>query len=155
MVIPFLRPLKNPRLSNVWRFCGLLYSNQRGGTEHHRIQIFRLFLTNSGQGLKFMHERKVAHRYVLGMIFFQEEVHADGCFRDCTVNNIMLDRSRMYPEGYHPIRLNRSQDFKRRAKRHTRTERPPRYYCNRLWLVSSVPLTRCIGRDITWGRAGT
>ena len=40
----------------------------------------------------------------------------------------MLDPSEMYPDGYHPVQLNRSRDFKRRAKRHTRTERPPRYY---------------------------
>ncbi len=44
------------------------------------------------------------------------------------MNNIMLDPSGMYPKGYHPIELNRSQDFKRRAERYTRTARPPRYY---------------------------
>ena len=49
-------------------------------------------------------------------------------FRDCTMNNIMFDPSEMYPEGYHPVQLNRSRDFKGRAKRYTRTQRPPRYY---------------------------
>ncbi len=49
-------------------------------------------------------------------------------YRDCTVNNIMLDPSMMYPEGYHPSQINRSRDFKGRAKRYTRTDRPPRYY---------------------------
>jgi hypothetical protein len=63
----------------------------------------------------------------------------------------MLDPSGMYPEGYHRIQLNWSLDFKRRPKRYTRTtERPPRYYLiDRLWLASSVPLTRCVGRTIT------
>jgi hypothetical protein len=49
-------------------------------------------------------------------------------YRDCTVNNIMFDPSRMYPKGYHPSQINRSRDFKGRAKRYTRTDRPPRYY---------------------------
>ncbi len=44
------------------------------------------------------------------------------------MNNIMFDPSEMYPEGYHPTQLNRSRDFKGRAKRYTRTQRPPRYY---------------------------
>jgi hypothetical protein len=40
----------------------------------------------------------------------------------------MLDPSRMYPKGYHPTQIHRRQDFKGRAKRYTRTDRPPRYY---------------------------
>ncbi len=40
----------------------------------------------------------------------------------------MFDASGMYPKGYHPIQINRSLNVKRRAKRHTRTTRPPRYY---------------------------
>jgi hypothetical protein len=40
----------------------------------------------------------------------------------------MFDPSGMYPKGYHPVQLNRSLNFKGRAKRYTRTERPPRYY---------------------------
>jgi hypothetical protein len=40
----------------------------------------------------------------------------------------MLDPSRMYPEGFHPVKMDRSRDFKGCAKRHTRTQRPARYY---------------------------
>lgn len=40
----------------------------------------------------------------------------------------MLDPSNMYPEGFHPIKIDRSRDFKRRAKGYTRTQRPTRYY---------------------------
>jgi hypothetical protein len=40
----------------------------------------------------------------------------------------MFDPYGMYPKGYHPIKKDRSQDFKGIAKRYTRTERPPRYY---------------------------
>jgi serine/threonine protein kinase len=70
---------------------------------------FVAFFTQVCEGLQFMHERNIAHR-------------------DCTANNIMLDPSGMYPNGFHPTQINRSQDFTGRAKRHTRTGRPPRYY---------------------------
>ncbi|KAH9045928.1 kinase-like domain-containing protein [Lactarius deliciosus] len=70
---------------------------------------FVAFFMQICEGLQFMHERNVAHR-------------------DCTENNIMFDPSGMYPKGYHPVRKNRSRDFKGRAKRYTRTDRPPRYY---------------------------
>ncbi|KAH8982637.1 kinase-like domain-containing protein [Lactarius hatsudake] len=70
---------------------------------------FVAFFAQICEGLQFMHERHVAHR-------------------DCTENNIMFDPSGMYPKGYHPIQKNRSRDFKGRAKRCTRTDRPPRYY---------------------------
>ena len=49
-------------------------------------------------------------------------------YRDCTANNIMFDPSEMYPRGFHPTELDRSRDFKGRARRYTRTQRPPRYY---------------------------
>jgi hypothetical protein len=54
--------------------------------------------------------------------------HTQGFGRDCTVNNIMFDPSEMYPQGHHPVSLDRSLNFKRRAKCYSRTERPPRYY---------------------------
>jgi hypothetical protein len=40
----------------------------------------------------------------------------------------MLDPSGMYPDGFHPIQVNRRRDFRGRAKRFTRTLRPTRYY---------------------------
>jgi ribosomal protein S14 len=74
-----------------------------------------------------MHERNIAHRYAWsptdGKYFLRRDL-----FRDCTVNNIMFDPSEMYPQGFHPAQMDRSRDFKGRAKRCTRTQRPPRYY---------------------------
>lgn len=58
----------------------------------------------------------------------QKKTYTENLFRDCTVNNIMFDASRMYPKGYHPIQLNRNLNFKGQAERYTRTARPPRYY---------------------------
>jgi len=70
---------------------------------------FVAFFTQICEGLQFMHEQNIAHR-------------------DCTANNIMLDPSGMYPNGFHPIKINRSRDFKSKPQRFDRTQRPPRYY---------------------------
>ena len=40
----------------------------------------------------------------------------------------MLDPSGMYPDGFHPVKINRTRDFKGKAARYDRTQRPPRYY---------------------------
>ena len=40
----------------------------------------------------------------------------------------MLDPSGMYPKGFHPVRIDRSRDFKGKPPRYNRTQRPPRYY---------------------------
>ncbi|KAN0140350.1 Protein kinase-like domain containing protein [Lactarius tabidus] len=76
------------------------------------VQTFREFadfFTQICEGIKFMHHRNVAHR-------------------DCTADNIMLDSSKMYPNGFHPVKIDRNRNFKGTAKAYTRTQRPPRYY---------------------------
>jgi len=40
----------------------------------------------------------------------------------------MFSASRMYPNGFHPIKLDRDRSFKGAAKAYTRTQRPPIYY---------------------------
>ena len=40
----------------------------------------------------------------------------------------MFDPSGMFPEGHHPVQLDRRPNFKGKAKRYSRTERPPWYY---------------------------
>jgi len=80
---------------------------------HHdpRFQTYGEFVTFYAQiceGVQFMHENHVAHS-------------------DCTYGNIALDPSDMYPNSFHPIETKRSRDFRRKAKWHSRTWRPPRY----------------------------
>ena len=48
-------------------------------------------------------------------------------YRDCTSENIMLDPSNMYPESFHPVEIDRSKDFRRKAKWYSRTRRPTKY----------------------------
>ena len=40
----------------------------------------------------------------------------------------MSDSSKMYPNGFHPVKIDRNRNFKGTAKAYTRTQRPPRYY---------------------------
>lgn len=93
---------------------------------------FVAFFMQICEGLQFMHQRNVAHR-------------------DCTVNNIMLDPSRMYPKGFHPSQMNRSRDFKGRAKRYTRTDRPPRYYLIDFGLSRRYPSRNVVDEPLRGG----
>ena len=72
-----------------------------------------------------MHENHVAHRY----IYIYTPIHSYNVIytRDCTSENIMLDPSNMYPESFHPSKIERSKDFRRKAKWYSRTWRPTRY----------------------------
>jgi hypothetical protein len=47
---------------------------------------------------------------------------------DCNGNNVMMDASDMYPDGFHPVWQDRSRDFKGKVKHYTRTQKPPKYY---------------------------
>ena len=40
----------------------------------------------------------------------------------------MFDPSEMYPNGFHPVKIDRKREFRGTAKAYTRTRRPPRYY---------------------------
>jgi len=39
----------------------------------------------------------------------------------------MFYPSGMYPEGFHPVKIDRKRNFKGKATAYTRTQRPPRY----------------------------
>lgn len=39
-----------------------------------------------------------------------------------------MDATSLYPDGYHPVRVNRTQDLSKLAKHYTRTQRPVKYY---------------------------
>jgi hypothetical protein len=40
----------------------------------------------------------------------------------------MLDPSGMYPNGFHPVKIDLNKNFKGKATAYTRTKRPPRYF---------------------------
>jgi hypothetical protein len=40
----------------------------------------------------------------------------------------MFGASKMYPNGFHPVKINRNRNFKGTARAYTRIQRPPVYY---------------------------
>ncbi|KAH9045896.1 kinase-like domain-containing protein [Lactarius deliciosus] len=100
MVFPLLRPFNQPRIQTFGEFTA--------------------FFTQICKGIRFMHQRNIAHR-------------------DCTANNIMFDSSKMYPKGFHPVKIDRNRNFNGTAKAYTRTQRPPRYYFIDLGLSRLYP----------------
>ena len=72
-----------------------------------------------------MHENHVAHRYVVITLIFLFLIWPTA--RDCTYGNIMLDPSNMFPESFHLTVIDRSKDFRHKAKWYSRTRRPTRY----------------------------
>ncbi|KAF9077722.1 hypothetical protein BDP27DRAFT_1311566 [Rhodocollybia butyracea] len=55
------------------------------------------FIKEMLEGVQYMHQNNVAHR-------------------DCSVNNMVMDARRMYPDGHHPSEPSRTYDHKKRAR---------------------------------------
>ena len=76
------------------------------------------------QGIEFMHLNGVAHR-------------------DITCNNIMMDGSGMYPEGFHPVRQHLDPSAKVELVPMTRTMAKPKYYLvdfdGSVWFPADMP----------------
>ncbi|KAL4244332.1 hypothetical protein ABKN59_010147 [Abortiporus biennis] len=81
------------------------YTNPSLQTVGKAVECFRQLF----EGIQFMHECNVAHR-------------------DCTTLNTMLDPKSMYPNLFHPAAVNWDIKATSRAKYHSRTSRPPKYY---------------------------
>ncbi|KAJ3911191.1 hypothetical protein F5877DRAFT_55616 [Lentinula edodes] len=61
------------------------------------------------EGLQYMHQNNIAHQ-------------------DCSLNNMMIDAHSMYPKGYHPMRPEKTYNWKGKAPHCSHTCCPPRYY---------------------------
>ncbi|KAH8998370.1 kinase-like domain-containing protein, partial [Lactarius hatsudake] len=86
MVFSPLRPVNQPRFQTFGEFA--------------------TFFTQICEGIRFIHQRNVAHR-------------------DCTAKNIMFD---LPPNGFHPVKIDRNRNFKGTATAYARTQRHRRYY---------------------------
>ncbi|KAJ7591545.1 hypothetical protein C8J56DRAFT_1137386 [Mycena floridula] len=82
-----------------------VYDSPRLETIADVIELIR----QSFEGLRFMHKNYVAHG-------------------NLTLQNIMMDASVLYPEGYHPVDIDRAMDFMGPAKPLVRLDHPPKYY---------------------------
>ena len=65
----------------------------------------------------------------------------------------MFDASKMYPNGFHPVKINRNRNFKGTAKAYSRTQRPPVYYLTDCSL--SRQYTSRDATDDPWRRGDT
>ncbi|KAJ7444789.1 kinase-like domain-containing protein [Mycena galericulata] len=107
--VPILEILDVPDENDCWIMVMPLlrpFTSPRFDTFGEAVDFFEQIF----EGLKFMHDHNVAHR-------------------DCgNSDNIMMDASRMFPDGYSPRWINKKRDFSGKAKFYTRTQRPPKYY---------------------------
>ncbi|KAJ7680994.1 hypothetical protein DFH06DRAFT_1405821 [Mycena polygramma] len=87
------------------------------------------------QGLKFMHDHNIAHR-------------------DCKSDNIMMDASKMFPDGCHPRDIKEKPDLSGKAKFYTRTQRPPKYYLIDFGLSRRYPTRDPAPLDVPAGGGG-
>ncbi|KAF8490410.1 hypothetical protein JB92DRAFT_3009575 [Gautieria morchelliformis] len=62
--------------------------------------------------------------------------------RDCSGPNIMMDGTKLYPDGFHPMEPLWPPNRLRRSKHRTRTERPPKYYLTDFGLSPNGPAKR-------------
>lgn len=79
------------------------------------------------QGLHFMHDNHVAHRYVdhLDALY----VWLNYCARDISLLNVMMDAVPMYSKKlWHPQDTSSNRGFTGQAKFYTRTEFPVKYF---------------------------
>jgi hypothetical protein len=75
--------------------------------------------------MQFMHERNVAHRQAHPSPQFRL---SDQYIRDCNGNNIMLDPTPLFPQSFHPVKIDRSRDFRKSVEHYSRRDRPVKYY---------------------------
>ncbi|KAJ7092967.1 hypothetical protein B0H15DRAFT_972724 [Mycena belliarum] len=106
--VPILETLQVPNRSELRILVMPLlrrYEQPRFDTFGETIDFFDQIF----EGVKFMHDHNITHR-------------------DCIGNNIMMDGSKTFPDGFHPVRYKKKQDLSGTAKFYTRTQRPPKYY---------------------------
>ena len=124
MVFPLLRPFNRPRFQTFGEFVAF-FAQICEVTKIYVSYIRAMAMLNNCQGIQFMHEQNVAHRY--GPFLLLGRCKFDSLLSDCTANNIMFDPSGMYPVGFHPVKIDLNKNFRGKATAYTRTERPPRY----------------------------
>ena len=124
MVHPLLRPFYDPPLQTYGEFVTFFAQTceVRSAYFHYTIQSF------NGPGCP-INAREPCRSPVrcqhlcIAYVRFSDMAHT----RDCTSENIMLDPSGMYPGSFHPVDIERSKDFRQKAKWYSRTRRPTRY----------------------------
>ena len=124
IVHPLLRPFYKPPLQTYGEFVTFFAQICEAGPLHPLITPTFVQLPIIGRPI---HARKSRRSSVCHHRFAPILVSDMTYIRDCTLQNIMLDPSNMFPGSFHPAVIKRSKDFRRKAKWYSRTRRPTRY----------------------------
>jgi hypothetical protein len=60
----------------------------------------------------------------------------------------MMDATKLYPDSFHPWEQEYTREYRGKAKHHTRTERPPKYYLIDFGLSRRYPADDKAPRDL-------
>jgi len=125
LVMPLLRPMNDPPFEQVKEI--MEFTDQILEVKVFHLQPNLQTQAHDSQGLIFLHEKGIAHRYETLYPDFVEFLSM--CtHRDCVRPNIMMNGDAMYPEGFHPIRIKRTPDCLRTAEHTSRTVAGVKYY---------------------------
>jgi serine/threonine protein kinase len=103
------------------------------------------------QGLVFMHSHGVAHRLVFLSVIVLN-VDGTSIHSDCSLKNILMDATHMYPLGFHPVDDMFLDDLITRAPKITRLEAGVKYYFVDYGISSHFPSRS--RRELVLGIAG-
>jgi hypothetical protein len=123
MVMPLLRMYDSPSwdtFGEVVAFWEQIFEVCAAFILHYRIQPSRSLGNSFYAHQSHRPSVRFAYSDLHGYLTYQA--------RDCTVNNIMLDPTKMYIDSFHPAQPDKRRDWKGPARYRTRTQRPPRYY---------------------------
>lgn len=124
MVFPLLRPFNRPRIQTFGEFAGFF-------TQICEARLNTLFscviaILIPHQGMQFMHQRNVAHRYDWRP--YPWRLKPNYFESDCTAANIIFSRSKPYLRGFLPDMNDRNRTFMGAVSAYMSTRPAPRYY---------------------------
>ncbi|KZV68700.1 hypothetical protein PENSPDRAFT_753942 [Peniophora sp. CONT] len=117
--MPFLRPLHRP--------------------PHDRVNDCVDLATHYLEGLVFQHEMGVTHRYVLRSLHLCLLSLADRYPGDCSLKNLLVDASALFPDGHHPIKLEFTPDYRKVVRPLPRSKDDVRDYYVDFGISSHIP----------------
>lgn len=147
LVMPYLRLMDDPAFENVEEAVDfvdqILDVRDITFTNIHALILL--------QGLVFIHEQGVAHRYVA---LLTDRTSLTSSTRDCSLKNLMMDATPLYPRGFHPVQSDYLPDVSSRAPHLSRAEAPVKYYFIDFGISVDIPVdvhpklaTGILGRD--------
>ncbi|KAJ7502438.1 hypothetical protein B0H11DRAFT_1907015 [Mycena galericulata] len=120
---PGIRPFQPLRPQSRCAGCSRPYDKPRFDTFGEAIEFFRqIFQANNA----FIFDRNLNDSFPGPPVYAQNRNNV--AHRDGQSLNIMMDATPLYPKPYHPIRRERSRNFKHGVSTLTRTQRPVKYH---------------------------